>query len=165
MDHLEGNQMKIRPSKTEDLKQIINLLNEVTLHLIEKGIRQWDYPWDEGQIAAQINHHSSYVLLINDEIIGVFCLSEIDYFNDLPVDAKSIYLSQIAILPEFQGGNLGSAILDFAYSYAEKLNKTLYLDCWAGNEKLKDFYTRNGLESIGDFPEDDYFISIFQYKQ
>ena len=156
--------MQIRLSKSEDLKRMLYILNEVTLHLIEKGIRQWDYPWDEEKVADQIKNNYSYILLINDEIIGVFCMNEIDSINDFSVDAKSIYLSQIAVLQEFQGGNLGSAIINFACCFVNRLNKTLYLDCWAGNEKLKDFYTRNGMEYKGDYPEGDYFISIFQYE-
>ena len=156
--------MQIKLSKSEDLKLILFILNEVTMHLIEIGIRQWDYPWDEEKVADQIKNNSSYILLEKDEIIGVFCINEIDSINDYSVDAKSIYLSQIAILPEFQGRNLGSAIINFACCFVKSLNKTLYLDCWAGNEKLKEFYIKNGLEYKGDFPEDDYFISIFQYK-
>ena len=156
--------MQIRLSSVDDLKQILYILNTVTLHLIQKGINQWEYPWDEERIINQIKNNFFYVLLVNDEIIGVFCIYEIDNINDLPVDVRSNYLSQIAILPEFQGINFGSEILNFACCYAKRLNKTLYLDCWAGNEKLKRFYSRNGLEYIGDFTEDDYVISIFQYK-
>jgi hypothetical protein len=44
------------------------------------------------------------------------------------------------------------------------MNKTLYLDCWAGNEKLKEFYFNNGFEYVGDFPEEDYFISVFKFN-
>lgn len=156
--------MEIRLSRVEDLKRIVYILNAVTLHLIQKGISQWDYPWEEDKIVNQIKNNFSYVLLANDEIIGAFCINEIDYINELPVDVKSNYLSQIAILPEFQGKNFGSAIINFTCSFSKRLNKALYLDCWAGNEKLKYFYSRNGLEYIGDFPEEDYFTSIFQYK-
>lgn len=156
--------MQIRLSKVEDLKQILYVLNSVTLHLIQKGIYQWNYPWDEDKILSQIKENVSYILLDNDKIIGVFCIHEIDYINEMSVDEKSNYLSQIAILPEFQGENWGSVIIDFACSFVKRSNKTLYLDCWAGNEKLKCFYSKNGLKHIGDFPEEDYFISIFQYK-
>ncbi|MFF2796389.1 GNAT family N-acetyltransferase [Lysinibacillus xylanilyticus] len=98
------------------------------------------------------------------KIIGTFCINEIDNINEFPVELNSKYLSQIAILPEFQGRNFGSSITQFACSFVKGLRKTLYLDCWAGNEKLKEFYSRNGLEYIGDFPEEDYYISIFKYR-
>jgi hypothetical protein len=39
----------------------------------------------------------------------------------------------------------------------------LYLDCWAGNKKLRNFYSNAGFDFIGDFPEEDYMISVFKY--
>ncbi|AVK86606.1 hypothetical protein C3943_25600 [Lysinibacillus sp. B2A1] len=95
--------------------------------------------------------------MLDKKIIGTFCISEIEKTNEFSVEAKSKYLSQIAILPEFQGKNFGSSITQFACSFVKELKKTIYLDCWAGNEKLKEFYLRNGLEYIGDFPEEDYY--------
>lgn len=82
----------------------------------------------------------------------------------MSVDKKSKYLYQIAILPKYQGRNLGFHIIQFPCSFVKEMNKTLYLDCWAGNDKLKEFYFKNGLEYMGDIQEEDYFISIFKYN-
>jgi GNAT superfamily N-acetyltransferase len=156
--------MHIRLAKLEDLQVVLYILNETTLNLQLKGIHQWGYPWDNTEIVNQIKNNHSYILLVDGIIIGTFCINDIDHINELSVDARSKYLSQISILPKFQGKNFGSAIIDFACSYVKGLNKTLYLDCWAGNKKLKEFYSRNGLECIGNFPEESYFISIFKYN-
>lgn len=156
--------MKIRLAKLNDQQQVLNVLNKVTLGLQKKGINQWDYPWDANKIVSEIKNNYAYVLLFDEEIIGTFCIKEIDCLSDLAIDSQSKYLCQIAILPEYQGNNIGSAITEFARSFANKVNKSIYLDCWAGNEKLKDFYLKNGFEYQGDFPEEDYFISIFRYN-
>lgn len=156
--------MKRRLAKLDDLQQLLYILNIATLDLQQKGIHQWDYPWDNNKIVNQIKNNFSYVLILDKKIIGTFCISEIDKTNEFSIEVKSKYLSQIAILPEFQGKNFGSSITQFACSFVKELKKTLYLDCWAGNEKLKEFYSRNGLEYIGDFPEEDYYISIFKYS-
>jgi len=50
--------------------------------------------------------------------VGTFCIKEINSLSDLTIDAKSNYLSQIAILPDYQGNNYGSEIMDFARSIA-----------------------------------------------
>lgn len=71
---------------------------------------------------------------------------------------------QFVILPEYQGNNLGSVLMDFACSFANEVNKSIYLDCWAGNDKLKAFYLNNGFDYQGDFPEENYFISIFKFN-
>ncbi|CAG9610609.1 GNAT family N-acetyltransferase [Pseudoneobacillus rhizosphaerae] len=155
--------MQIRLAKMNDLQKILSILNEATLDLQQKGIDQWDYPWNKNKIVNQIKNNSSYVLLDDDKIIGTFCITDIDHINEFSVNVGSNYLSQIAILPMFQGRKFGSEITNFSCSFAKEQNKTLYLDCWAGNEKLKEFYLRNGLKYIGDFPEGDYFISIFKY--
>ncbi|MFB7155812.1 GNAT family N-acetyltransferase [Lysinibacillus sp. NPDC056232] len=156
--------MEIRLAKIDDLSQLLYILNEVTLNLQQKGIHQWEYPWDNNKIINQLKNNFLYVLIVEEEIIGTFCIYDIENINEFSFDDKSKYLSQIAILPKFQGKNIGSAITKFACFLAKGLDKTLYLDCWAGNEKLKQFYSRNGLEYIGDFPEEDYFVSIFKYS-
>ncbi|MFC9539862.1 GNAT family N-acetyltransferase [Lysinibacillus sp. NPDC056959] len=156
--------MEIRLAEIGDLSQLMYILNEATLNLQQKGISQWEYPWDNNKIINQLKNNFLYVLILEEEIIGTFCIYDIENINELLLDDKSKYLSQIAILPKFQGKNIGSAITKFACFLAKGLDKTLYLDCWAGNEKLKQFYSRNGLEYMGDFPEEDYFVSIFKYS-
>lgn len=154
----------IRLAKLEESKKILEILNVVSKTLKLKGINQWDYPWDEQQVLTSLRNKECYVLLLEGEIIGTFCISDIDYINQLSVQRKSKYISQIAITPNYQGINLGKEITSFACTLAEKCNQTLYLDCWAGNNKLKEFYIRNGFHYIGDFLEEDYYISIFQYN-
>jgi ribosomal protein S18 acetylase RimI-like enzyme len=112
------NEMKIRLAKVEDLDQILKVLNDVTLYLQEKGINQWSYPWSHEIIENAIKNNYSYVLLLGEKVIGTFFISDIDILSELPIEPQSKYLSKIAILPEFQGKNLGSKIIDFACSFA-----------------------------------------------
>lgn len=156
--------MEIRKARLSDSGFILHVLNKVTLDLQNKGIRQWTYPWNPKKIESSIKNNHTYVLLSGQKVIGTFYISNIDELSDLIIEPQSHYLSKIAILPEFQGKNMGSEIINFAFSYTKMLNKTLYLDCWAGNKKLKEYYTYHGLEYIGDFPENDYSISIFKFN-
>jgi RimJ/RimL family protein N-acetyltransferase len=156
--------MKIRLANINDHQQVLNVLNKTTFGLQRKGINQWDYPWDVNKIASEIMNNNTYVLLLDADIIGTFCIKEIDSLSDLAIESESKYLYQIAILPKYQGNKIGSVITEFACSFANKVNKTIYLDCWAGNEKLKDFYLKNGFEYQGDFAEEDYLISIFKFN-
>jgi GNAT superfamily N-acetyltransferase len=156
--------MEIRLATLNDQQQVLSVLNKVTLGLQKKGINQWDYPWHVNKIVSAIKNNYSYVLLMDEKIVGTFCIKDIDFLSELTINSKSKYLSQIAILPEYQGNDLGSVLMDFACSFANEVNKTIYLDCWAGNEKLKDFYLNTDFEYQGDFPEEDYFISIFKFN-
>jgi RimJ/RimL family protein N-acetyltransferase len=157
--------VEIRPAREEDLQKILSLLNEVTIDLHQKGINQWEHPWEKKRLLSQLSNRHLYVLLSeDDQIAGTFCLKDIHRINDIPVELNSRYLYQIALLPKYQGSNFGAEIIGFACSLVKQNEKTLYLDCWSGNEKLKAFYSSNGLTYEGDFPEDDYMISIFKYN-
>lgn len=156
--------MKIRLATANDSQKVVNVLNKATLDLHKKGIYQWDYPWNGNNIINEITNNHMYVLLLDEEIVGTFCIKDIDCLSKLTFQSKSFYLYQIAILPEYQGNSYGSELTSFVCSFAKERNETIYLDCWAGNKKLKKFYLNNGFVYLGDFPEADYFISIFKFN-
>jgi GNAT superfamily N-acetyltransferase len=155
--------LKIRLAKQGDLKDILNVLNAAVLALHEKGISQWEYPWDEKELVDQMEF--LYVVTVNNQVMGTFGIKDIDCLNEYLVESSSKYLYQIAILPEYQGKGYGPAITSWAREYANGMGKPLYLDCWAGNEKLKSFYQENGFDYVGDFPEENYYISVFKCAQ
>lgn len=155
---------KIMLAEKENVREVVSLLNETTLNFHEKGINQWTYPWDENIIKKDVENKRVYILLYGNEIAGTFSLKDIDSSWFEFVKRNSIYLYRIAVLPKYQGKGAGHLITNYACKFAKNMNKTLYLDCWSGNVKLKDFYTGAGFKLLGDFPEDDYKISIFIFE-
>ena len=154
---------QIRLAELSDLEDIVDLLNKVTLDLHQKGINQWDSPWDAEEIEEEIRDSQVYVLTVEDSIIGTFSIKIIDEFAPLEVEPESRYLYRIVVLPDYQGKGLGLEIVNYACRYVDELGKRLYLDCWAGNQKLRNFYSQAGFEFVGEFPEEDYLISVFKY--
>lgn len=152
-------QMEIRSAREEDIKDILFILNAASLALIEKGINQWEYPWDEKMFVKQIGF--LYVGTVAGKVISTLGIKDL---NDWHVVKSGKYLYQIAIHPEYQGKGYGTVISSWACQYARSLGEELYLDCWAGNQKLKHFYSENGFTYVGDFPEEDYYISVFKCK-
>ncbi|MGD6796003.1 GNAT family N-acetyltransferase [Metabacillus indicus] len=155
--------MNIRLASRQDLKQVLHVYNQVTADLHEKGINQWEYPWCAEKLLSKIKNHEMYVVVDDSTVIGVFCIEEINQLSGLMMDSDNMYLSQIAILREYQGKGIGLYITKFTCSYAMSVKKKIYLDCWAGNEKLKNFYLKAGFDYQGDLPEEDYSISIFSF--
>lgn len=141
---------------------IVALYNDVTLQLHRKGIHQWEYPWRADIVKRAIERREVYIVEFNGIAVGAFLLGETSDFQGLRVEESSLYLSKIAILPSYQGLGIGKEIVSFACAFARTAGRAMYLDCWAGNEKLKEFYTGCGLNYMGDFPEEDYFISVFK---
>lgn len=158
--------LKIGLARIDDTYSIVELLNKVTLNLHQKNINQWNYPWDYKEISMDIDKGNTYIITIDNLIIGTFSIKDLDISSSLPLnnDSNSLYLYRIAILPEYQGNNIGRKAIDYAYVISRSLKKSLYLDCWAGNVILKNFYLKAGLELCGDFPEEDYMISVFKYR-
>jgi len=155
---------QIRLAELKDKDIIVELLNKVTLYLHKKGINQWVYPWDTNRIKHDIENKLVYLLIVEDLIVGTFSIKDTDNINVDLIKPENKYLYRIAILPEYQGKGLGSSIVEFSLDYSKNMGKSLYLDCWAGNEKLRSFYSNTGFDFIGNAPEEDYFISVFKSK-
>jgi RimJ/RimL family protein N-acetyltransferase len=152
--------MEMRPAKQEDVKRILSILNAASLALLNIGVNQWSYPWDAQALEEQLGF--LHVGTMAGDVIATFGIKNL---NDWHVGKNGKYLYQIAIHPEYQGKGYGSEITSWACQYAREIGEQLYLDCWAGNTKLKAFYSENGFEYVGDFPEEDYYISVFRCKQ
>ncbi|NKE06612.1 GNAT family N-acetyltransferase [Mesobacillus selenatarsenatis] len=149
--------MEIRIAREDDIKDIVFILDAASLALLNKGVNQWDYPWDENHLMEQVG--CLHVASVDEKIIGTFGIKDLKEWH---VPGPGKYLFQIAIHPDFQGIGYGATFLSWACKQARTFREDLYLDCWAGNEKLKNFYSGNGFEYVGDFPEEDYYISIFK---
>jgi len=155
----------IKIAGTNEASLIVELLNCVTLDLHKKNINQWTYPWSIHEIGDEINEKHLYIIMKDYKMVGTFSLKDINANFDVNfIKSSSLYLYRIAIFPEYQGKNIGKEIINYACRYSENVNKTLYLDCWAGNEKLRSFYLNGGFNFCGDFPEEDYMISVFKYN-
>ncbi|MER2171547.1 MAG: GNAT family N-acetyltransferase [Psychrobacillus psychrodurans] len=155
--------MNIKQAERNDLVSIINILDKTTLKLLRKGIEQWSYPWSSSIVEDEINQGLVFKMELDHELVGTFMIKSIHRLNSLLINPESLYVGRIAIISQYQGKNLGASIINFCRSFSKEHKKDMYLDCWAGNNKLKSFYMSCGLYYLGDFPEDDYHISIFQF--
>jgi ribosomal protein S18 acetylase RimI-like enzyme len=153
---------KIRLAELNDKDSIVELLNKVTLHLHDKGVNQWEYPWNTEEIKQDIEKGLVYLLIVEDLIVGTFSIKDTDNINTDLIEQGNKYIYRIAILPEYQGKNHGLNIIKFSLDYSRNMDKSLYLDCWAGNEKLRSFYSSTGFDFMGNVPEEDYFVSVFK---
>jgi ribosomal protein S18 acetylase RimI-like enzyme len=158
--------MHIKSAIQKDSDPIVQLLNEVTQKLMSQNIKQWDYPWDNSLISSDISSGFQYIVEENNKIIAVFSI------KDMPANywtkeekPDQMYLYRIAVAPQCQGKSVGNVICNWIHDYAIQNNKTIYLDCWAGNEKLKNFYDNAGFSYIGDYPEESYLVSVFKTQE
>lgn len=155
-------EINIKLAQKEDTNRLVELLNAVTLHLHEKNINQWTYPWNTEEINKDVKDENIYIITFGNLLIGTFSLkpTDISSLNSI-IKEEGFYLYRIAVLPEYQGKNIGLDAIAYAREMADFYKKPLYLDCWAGNKVLKNFYSNAGFKFLGDFPEEDYSISVY----
>jgi ribosomal protein S18 acetylase RimI-like enzyme len=156
--------MNIELAQLDNLSDIVALLNSATKKLLSLNIKQWEYPWDSKVIEEDIVNNFQYIVKNDNKIMAVFSLKDMSnnqWTND--TSNNQMYLYRIAVDPIYQGNNVGHFICDWVQNYSKQNKRNIYLDCWAGNEKLRSFYKDAGFLFVGDYPEDDYFISVFRY--
>ena len=159
--------LSIQKAGLPDVDSITTLLNEATAQLHQKGIMQWEYPWNPAQIKAEIQKGWVWSAKKKSVLIGTFSLRPLPLAPWLPGGSGpdgQWYLYRLALLPEWQGKELGRELLRFACDLARNAQKNLYLDCWAGNTALRKIYSSSGFDTIGIFPEENYEICVFSYR-
>ncbi len=154
--------IKIIKAQKHHLYAAADILNRATAKLIEKGVMQWEYPWDHSEILSYIDKQEFFIAYIEDSHRGCVGLKDFRENTFNPGDKKGLYLYHLAVHPHYSGKGLGSAICRWVKEYAAQTDRTIYFDCWRGNKTLIDFYTKNGFVSLGEFPEEDYFIHAFR---
>ena len=140
--------------------EIYYILSKAKEKLNNKGIKQWKEGWDINDIKKRCKLGLFYVFYDKGNIIGCYSIEKnanIEWIENK--DEEYTYLSLLCLHPDYQGKGLGKVLLQSAI---ENSTKNIYLDCWAGNSKLKMFYESNGFKYIKDIKENDYFISIFR---
>lgn len=144
----------LRKLTITDSEKLKDLLDKVTLNLLAKDILQWQYPWDKQMLSEDINKQHVYGMFIENQLIGTFSVKKRN---------NAYYLYRVAIAVDEQKKQYGKKLL----SYLDTLflaGTIVYLDCFSGNIKLKQFYEECGFKYVKDEKEKDYYISIYRYE-
>ncbi len=157
--------IKVIKAEKHHLLVLCDILNKATEKLLAKGIMQWEYPWDEEEILSYIEKREFYMAFAGGNPVG--CVGIKDFENNIfnPGDTKGAYMYHLATNPDFAGLGIGGKVCTWLKQWREENHRTIYFDCWRGNDMLIDFYKTNGFVSLGEFPEEDYFIHAFRTKQ
>jgi len=153
--------MRIRRGTVSDIEQLEIMMNTIIKVLIEKGIKQWDYPCERKLLEEEIKYGFIFICENNNEVVGCFSIREVNYIERINVKEASFYLYRVMIHSKYHGRKWGDHIINYVRSFFS-INKDVYLDCWFGNFKLRNFYLRNHCSYLGDFLEDDYMVSFFK---
>ncbi|MGH2517968.1 MAG: GNAT family N-acetyltransferase [Ktedonobacterales bacterium] len=154
--------MRIRHAIPGDIPAIVAISARVQAKLTASGSLQQFGPLPVERVAAHVTAKTAYVLDSGAGHIlgGVFVAPATSESHpvmrgwglaDHP--GATYFLEKLMIEPEEQGHSLGYLLLEGARSLVLAApGDTIILDCWAGNDTLRAFYTRAGFHLHGIFP-------------
>jgi GNAT superfamily N-acetyltransferase len=169
--------MRVRPAGAADLAAIVEMSVKVQAALEATGSLQRFGPLEMGVVRRRVRDGAAYVLETADGlgIVGSAFADPVTAETFPPLAAWGVegdsaevwYVSKVMIEPACQGNAFGQRLMqgvkDAASRHASPVR--LVLDCWAGNEKLRMFYTRAGFALQGVFREESYEIAVFTWRE
>jgi len=153
-----GMKVTIRATAPDELDEVLSVLDEAGAWLHAIGITQQcplSFSGREGTpetFTDQLNAGIVYLACIDDAAVGTFRLTE----HDARVwpEAKTgeaLYLHSLAVRRSVAGSGVATEMLTWARARAASLGmQELRLDCWAGNQRLRRYYTDAGFEFRGE---------------
>jgi len=163
--------LKVRQAEQDDIAYIVDLSRRVQEKLTASGSLQQIGPIPREIVDAQVNAGTAHILEEDSRRLGsVFVepmtVEILGHWKFADPMLKPWFLHKLMLDPGEQGRGLGAHFLEGikAYVASQQPGGTIVLDCWAGNDKLRDFYTRAGFKLHGVFPANGFEVAVFVYR-
>lgn len=140
---------RFEKASLQHFNDIMRLFEKARLWHGEVGVSPWP-EFDESEVKGNIVDGAVYVLTLNDLVIGTATVFEEDPL--IWEDAEpAFYVHRMATDRAFKGNGLSRVMIGHLAEEAKSVGKaSLRLDCWAENEKLKEFYRSLGFKMLHD---------------
>ncbi|CAK1360970.1 hypothetical protein CB0940_03613 [Cercospora beticola] len=174
---MDSTDTVISKAGTEDAQTIVDLSSEVQNALTASGSLQQIGPLDLQDVKKAIAAGHCYAIKNNARLVGCAFVIPMtpsviaEEYEDQSLDISHhvepwLYMHSIMLRPDLQGRGLGRILIDGAVESIEAKHTrgTIFLDCWAGNDKLKAFYKRVGFDFVQIVPQKDYEVALFCRK-
>lgn len=163
----------VRRATQDDATWIQDLSARVQECLTASGSLQEIGPVSSSMVQTSIGGGFAFILEMKGSRLGSGFMEPL---NEVHPNTKTIqyttwgmedllvplwYLHSFMIEPMEQGKGLGLVFLNGIRSLMKDQDGTVVLDCWAENSKLCKFYEKAGFIRHGNFPENDYEISVY----
>jgi GNAT superfamily N-acetyltransferase len=158
-----------------DAGWIIGLSDRVQTNLAQKGSEQVIGPLALQNVESSVRNGHCFIFehwrhdamtKLGSVMIGEYSnnyrFSE-EEMSEMP--AKKWFLHSLMIEPELQGHGLGKVFLrKVLRMMGQEGEGVVLLDCFAGNEKLIEFYSSIGFVLLQEVPEENYMVAVFMYN-
>ena len=158
-----------RPATIADAPVVQGVARRVQEKLTRRGSPQQIVGYDAQNLASGIRNGYFSVLETSDNPFGGAFMEpvtperfpQIGGWGVADANRPLWFLYGLVIDPVWQGQGWGLVLLQGLCRQAAP--GILTLDCWAGNKRLRRFYTDAGFCLHGEFPENDYRIAVFTW--
>ena len=143
------NKLKFRKATLKDIDRILELISQRILWMDKENIHQWnetDYLNVYPKTYFEKNIDYFLVAEIDELIIAATALYKID--PRWKTQANALYVHHLVADINYKGA--GIMLLKYSEKYAKENGfEKMCLDSAVGNEKLENFYTKQGYKAVG----------------
>lgn len=162
---------QLTKASREDLAAVWQLVKADAQWLSDvKQLRHWLDYYTQEMINNKIHQQEVYLFSEKDLPIATISMDQkpVPYYSDKELsafaekDAQALYLSTLAVKPEFHGKGVASYLLTMIEQIAKTRHiRYLRFDCRAEYQELVLFYKKRGFAVVGTFSEGEgqnYFL-------
>lgn len=156
--------LAITLAQTADLPLVLTILREAATWLWERDIPQWPpEEFTEDAYAPLIGQGAIALAWKNGQAVGTVTLLWSDPEIWGPDDGQAGYVHKLAVKRLAAGQGVSHALLAWAEAQVTQAGRRyVRLDCWAGSDALRQFYTNAGFTVCGLTQEDTWQCALFE---
>jgi GNAT superfamily N-acetyltransferase len=161
---------QVRRARPDEVAWIVELSARVQDALTASGSLQQIGPLPVEMVQTLVSAGQAYVLERDGRPVGSVLVDPLPAASPLhaqwqlhSLPGPLWFLHALMLEPAVQGQRLGLDFLEGVRRLTAPAGGTIFLDCWAGNDKLRDFYRRADFTFHGIYPFEDYEVAVFLY--
>jgi Acetyltransferase (GNAT) family len=155
--------VEIRPARTDDLNEVLDVLAEAAGWLSARGVEQWPARFESDWVLPAIERGDTWLAERDGEVVGSLVVQWEDpiFWAGYPADTG--YLHRLAV--RRPGTELGAQLLRWAERHTAGKGKSfLRLDCVAWNGRLRAYYEGAGYAHVGDVTVGPYTQARYEKR-
>jgi GNAT superfamily N-acetyltransferase len=159
-----GDSVAVVQATLAEVDDVFSILNEAAQWLWDRGIPQWQPGSIKREKYVQLAESGAlWLARQNSEIVGTVTLLWSDPEIWGPDDGKAGYIHKLAVKRAVAGQGVSTLLLRTIESQIRAAHRSLArLDCWAGNNMLRRFYSNQGYTLLDAFVEETWEVARFE---
>lgn len=158
-----------RVATITDIEIIATIISACSTRLKSRQLPDWSNYYSIPRLTEKLKTQSAFIFYSESVPVGVVFISDKDLYYYAKEDIEkftgknspSIYISTLAINPEYQHRGFASQIIQFCESLAKQKNiKYLRLDCNGQDQLLVDFYHHRGFVTVSPMAKEPEYLLL-----